>query len=126
MSTSGDLLRFLANRYRNDSELFLHYGQHGPAAVLERVAKDLESEREVYESEPLTLEEAVQESGYSYSTLQRKVANGEIPNVGGKRAPRIRRGDLPFKGTMHVNSEFVRMTEDQDFANSIIMSRASL
>ena len=44
-----------------------------------------------------TLEQAAVESGYSYSALQKMVADGELMNVGKKGAPRIRRGDLPKK-----------------------------
>jgi hypothetical protein len=50
-----------------------------------------------WELEALTLEEAVKESGYTYSALQKKVG-GEIENVGSKGSPRIRRQDLPMKG----------------------------
>lgn len=51
--------------------------------------------------EELTLQESVEESGYSYSTLQRKVASGEIPNAGTKGAPRIKRKHLPRKAGEH-------------------------
>lgn len=125
MSSSGDLLRILANRYLKESELFLRYGQEEPAAVLRRVAKDLEDERSIHESEPLTLDEAAEESGYSYSTLQRKVAIGELPNVGEKGAPRVRRGDLSLKRARRVDVDSRETTEVHDFADSIILSRGS-
>jgi hypothetical protein len=52
-------------------------------------------ERELH---ALTLEEAARESGYSYSSLQKKVASGGLTNVGTKGSPRVRRGELPRKG----------------------------
>lgn len=53
-----------------------------------------EREREL---EALTLEQAAQESGYSYSQLQKLLAGGTLPNVGAKNHPRVRRGALPRK-----------------------------
>ena len=64
---------------------------------MESCAADLEVWTRERDLEALTLEQAVVESGYSYSALQKKVAGGELANVGKKQAPRIRRGDLPKK-----------------------------
>ncbi len=47
--------------------------------------------------EALTLNEASEESGYSYSALQKMVADGKLPNLGDRNRPRVRRGDLPRK-----------------------------
>ena len=46
-------------------------------------------------AEALTLDQAAQEAGVSYTTMQRRVARGAIPNIGRPGAPRVRRCDLP-------------------------------
>jgi hypothetical protein len=65
--------------------------------VLEACAAQLESAAREHALEALTLDEARNESGYSYSALQKMVASGELENVGNKGSPRVRRGDLPRK-----------------------------
>lgn len=45
----------------------------------------------------LTLAEASMASGYSKDHLRHQIASGAIPNVGKKRRPRVRAGDLPRK-----------------------------
>lgn len=47
--------------------------------------------------EPLSLQEAAKESGYSVDRLQKLVASGAIPNAGRRGKPAIRRSDLPRK-----------------------------
>lgn len=128
MSVAGDLLRVLADRYRDQAATFERYGQTEPAALLSTVAKDLLQERETWESAELTLEQAAEESGYSYSTLQRKVASGEISNAGEKHAPRIRRGDLPRKGSRidaEEEQEDGGEQEDAGIASEILGARAA-
>jgi hypothetical protein len=67
------------------------------ATALESCADDLEQHERQRELEALTLEEASLESGYSYSTLEKKTRRGELENVGRKGRPRVRRVDLPCK-----------------------------
>ena len=50
-------------------------------------------------AEALTLEKAAAESGFSYSALEKLIRRGELPNLGQKGRPRVRRGDLPRKPT---------------------------
>lgn len=93
------ILHILADRYRSDARRFRELGQVPPAELLERVAVELEDEREAHESEPLTISEAAEASGFSSSHLYHLLQAGQLPNAGEKNAPRIRRGDLPRKGT---------------------------
>ncbi len=88
----------LARRWRDEAERFRHRGLHGQAEMTESYASDLEACLREWELEALTLEEAAAESGYSYSTLQKQVSNGKIPNAGEPRRPLIARTDLPLKG----------------------------
>ncbi len=58
---------------------------------------DLQALQRGESEEPLTIAQASAESGYSAEHVARMVRQGLIPNQGRKRAPRIRRADLPRK-----------------------------
>ena len=73
------------------------YGAPGHAEAIENCAAQIEAHIRERALEALSLEEAVAESGYSYSSIQKKLASGELPNVGNKGSPRVRRSDLPKK-----------------------------
>lgn len=84
--------------WREEAKLFQRRGAKSQAAALRSCADDLEGGFLDWQIEELTLEDASRESGYSYSTLQQKVACGEVANSGAKGRPRIRRCDLPRHG----------------------------
>ncbi len=65
---------------------------------MEDVASELEAVLREHELEALTLEQAVAESGLSYSALEKALRQHRLPNAGTKGAPRIRRRDMPRKG----------------------------
>lgn len=85
-------------KWRAEADAYKRDGVPGHAALLRRVAEELEAAWREHELEALTLEQAAEESGYSYSALQKKIASGELPNAGSKHRPRVRRRDLPKKG----------------------------
>ena len=60
------------------------------AATLEQALKDTLDE-------PLDLDQASIESGYSVAHLRRLIRDGVVPNAGDKGAPRILRRYLPLK-----------------------------
>ena len=72
-------------------------GAQAQAEVLEGCAGELGAAHREAQLEALTLSEAAEESGYTYSTLQKMLADGKLPNIGDKHRPRLRRGDLPRK-----------------------------
>ena len=80
--------------WRDEAELYRKRGQEPMAAMLESLAADLEEFCRRRDLEELTISEAATESGLSYSSIQKKVAAGELPNVGRKNRPRIQRTDL--------------------------------
>lgn len=88
----------LARRWREESRSLRQRGADAQAALLESCATELEEHERLVSLEALTLEDAVQESGFSYAALQKMVATGRIENVGRRYRPRVRRGDLPRKG----------------------------
>lgn len=89
----------LADRWRERAATLSTYGADSSAKALQACSVELEAELRSWLEESLTLEEAAAESGYSYSSLQKRVAGSEILNAGDKGSPRIRRRDLPYKPT---------------------------
>jgi len=87
----------LGARWRAEAQLARELGAVEAAQTLERCAAQLEACERERELEALTLEQAVAESGYSYSALQKLVASGAVENVGTKGRPRIPRCTLPRK-----------------------------
>jgi len=87
----------LVQRWRDDVTLLRRRGADAQAATLESCASELEEEVRRLSIETLTLAQAGRESGYSYHALQKMLADGRLPNAGGRHRPRIRRGDLPRK-----------------------------
>lgn len=86
----------LATRWREDAELLDRYAST-LADVCRRHADELDAALRAVADDPLDLETAARESGYSPDRLRHLVAAKQIPNAGRKGAPRIRRGDLPVK-----------------------------
>ena len=87
----------LTTRWRAEAEILHRRGADEQAAVLESCASDLEQEGRLFSLEALTLQQAAEESRYSYSALEKMVRSGRVPNAGLAGLPRIRRGDLPKK-----------------------------
>lgn len=87
----------LVEIWRNEAMALRRRGAEGQAMAVESCAEDLEQSTKEYELEELTLKQAASESGYSYSALQKQVADGRLRSVGGKHRPRIKRQDLPKK-----------------------------
>jgi hypothetical protein len=85
----------LAQRWREEAALLRRRAATLQAEVLESCAADLEAWARERELEALTLDRAAEETGFSYSALEKMVRAGKVANVGRKGAPRVRRGDLP-------------------------------
>ncbi len=87
----------LARQWREEAGVLRRRSAPTQADVLESCAAELESWTLERDLETMTLHQAAQESGFSYSALEKNVRRGAIINVGKKGAPRIRRGDLSRK-----------------------------
>jgi hypothetical protein len=96
-AAAGEHRSSLPEQWRQEAALFRRRGAGAQAETLESCAAELEAWEHQRALETLTLEEAEQESGYSYSALEKMVRRGELENVGEKGKPRVRRGDLPRK-----------------------------
>lgn len=120
MSAAAHVLKALSAKYRELADRFQEYGQAQPAALLLKVAEDLETAGTEYLSEPLSVAEAAAESNYSESRLYHLVNEGTVPNAGVSGSPRIRRADLPRKGSRLPDQD---PEEGDDFASEILRSR---
>jgi hypothetical protein len=67
------------------------------ANAYEDAAGELEGVLRSTGAELLTLEAAARECGYSADYLGRLVKRGQLANHGRRGAPKVRRGDLPWK-----------------------------
>jgi len=90
-------LNNLTTKWRTGAAMLRTLGSDAPAVLLEKCAADVEAAIREHALEALTLDDAVAETGYSYSAIQKMVAAGTLANVGAKGSPRVRRGDLPRK-----------------------------
>lgn len=79
------------------ADILEEFGAEAEARAVRRCAELVETRAREWVSEALTLEEAATETGFSYSALEKLIRRGQLPNVGRKGRPRIRRGDLPRK-----------------------------
>ena len=87
-------LTTLFRQWRTQAAQYETDGVTAGAQLLRRVATELENTARGWWVESLTLQQAAEETGRSYDSLQRAVRAGTIPNAGRKRRPRIRRCDL--------------------------------
>lgn len=69
----------------------------GAARALEQAAADLECALRESAMEPLDLDVAAAESGYSRGHLRRMIRDGKVPNAGTDDGPMILRCHLPHK-----------------------------
>jgi hypothetical protein len=90
-------LRCVTERWRAEAVMLRRRGAEAQAAAIESCGSDLEEEAQRFSYEGITLEEAANESGYSYSALQKMVSAGRVSNAGTSRRPLIYRRDLPRK-----------------------------
>ncbi len=83
-----------ATKFRELAEEFREWCDPGRAELLEKCAAYCEAWDRERGTDVLTLQQAARLGYGGYSTLQKKVASGDIPNVGRKGAPRVLRADV--------------------------------
>lgn len=89
------LLR-LADKWDEEADLIEQWQGDQSAEELRTAAEKLRRAVNEWLNEPLPIDVAAEESGYSKSRL-RKLAGSEVPNAGQEGDPRIRRKHLPLK-----------------------------
>jgi len=108
---NGEVHMDLVGKWREEAMNLRDWGCDNHADAIERCAAELEAHQREAELEAMTIEDAARESGYSTSALYKKVASGQLQNVGRKNAPRVRRSDLPRKARTHTPSLADRVLE---------------
>jgi hypothetical protein len=89
--------RKLAVGWREKADELRDLALESEARAFERCASELERAFAEHDMKALTLQQAADESGFSYGHVQRLVTEGALENVGAPGSPRVRRGDLPRK-----------------------------
>ena len=112
-----DPIRSLADRWRDEAAVLRRCGHERTADLCERHAQELEGAVRVWWAEPLGLQQAAEETGLSYRAIQKRVERGQVPNVGKKGAPRVRRCDLYDGGGPRLE------TGEPDLAEEVLVSR---
>ena len=82
--------------WRRDALTLRRYGQDAIAAVLEKLAAELEADA-LSDDQRVSLEEAVHLSGYSKRHLLRLVRDRKLDNRGTRKKPDFLLSDLPRK-----------------------------
>lgn len=100
-----------ANEWRRDAEVFRRYGQEALAALLEKLATDLEADC-LSADERVSFADAPHLSGYSQAHLRRLVRQGKLTNLGSKKKPEFLLSDLPRKPG--YNPENKRLVPETD------------
>jgi hypothetical protein len=98
MFSKADSFNSLAAKWRDVAATLRHYSASPQGQVLEACAAELETAVREWLLETLTIEQAAEESGYSYSAIQKQIASGVLENAGAKGRPLVRRSELPKKG----------------------------
>jgi AraC-like DNA-binding protein len=86
-------------QWRELAEILRAEGCPEVAAARERCANELETVLHTTKNEPLSINQAAQESGYSAEYLRRLLRETPALNIGRVGKPLIRRRDLPRKAT---------------------------
>jgi hypothetical protein len=86
-----------AGTWRADAAVLRRYGAAAVADLLERCAADLGSEQRARLDALVTLDEAVQLTGFTRGHLRRLCRSGKLANAGTETAPAFRLATLPRK-----------------------------
>jgi hypothetical protein len=104
----------LSEEFRANAEAALRLtGSEGAAYVWEEAAKLVDQCIEDSSLEPLTLDLAAAESGYTRGHLLRMLRDGKFPNSGTEKDPRILRMHLPRKPGYGVDAPTVQPPSSQ-------------
>ena len=110
--------------WRRDALTLRRYGQDAIAAVLEKLAAELESDA-LSDDQRVSLDEAVHLSGYSKRHLLRLVRENKLANLGTRKKPDFLLSDLPRKpGYSPENKSLARSSEDTQIARYKQVARA--
>jgi hypothetical protein len=96
--TRNEYTEELARTWREHAALLRRYGAEAQAAVLEQCAAEVEAEARVHDSVRVTLDRAVEITGFSRSHLRRMWREGhKVRPIGTEASPEFFLSDLPRK-----------------------------
>ena len=79
----------LLQKWSDEEALYTRRGQTELAAMMASIAGEIQSESDRFLGEALTLQEAADLSGCSYSTIESHLRAGKLSNAGEKGRPRV-------------------------------------
>ena len=89
-------------------------GQEPLAKLIEALLGEFETELAADATEPLTIAQAANESGYSEEHLRRLVREEQIPSAGRPNSPRIRRADVPIKPGHNSGNAYPKLLDSKE------------
>jgi hypothetical protein len=87
----------LADLWREHAATLREYGADQQAALLEQCAAEVEAARQQREAARISLDDAVELTGYSRSHLRRLWRTGQVRQLGTHENPEFHASDLPRK-----------------------------
>ena len=112
-TTLGSLAQLPQEFRDNATELLRLGGSEREAHVWKLAAQVAEQRLRDSFLEPLTLDAAVSESGYTRGHLLRMLREKKVPNAGTKENPRILRKHIPRKPGLEVDAGTIRPASSQ-------------
>lgn len=110
----------LPTKWRDRAQFLLDYGDPNTARLWQLAAAELERALRVLGEETLTLVEAARLSGYTADYIGALVRHGKLANHGRRKAPRVRRSDLPIKNPNTAGRPRRERRPDHDDIASIV------
>ncbi|HYH80908.1 MAG TPA: hypothetical protein VEX86_13995 [Longimicrobium sp.] len=114
----------LASLWREHAALLRKYGAEKQAAVLEQCAAEVEAEREKREAARISLDDAVQLTGFSRSHLRRLWRTGKVRQLGTQENPEFHAADLPRKSGYVAENKTLAEDETQPVNLRMQVARA--
>jgi hypothetical protein len=123
-ANSATCLHSLPDEWRARADYLRSLGADERAAfVWDRVADELQAALNDHDSEPLTLAQAADATGYSVDHLRKLIRTNRLTNAGRRGAPRVRRGDLPTRQHLRPSARAVESTARKErIARSVVNS----
>lgn len=123
--TRNEYTEELAGTWREHAALLRKYGAEAQAAVLEQCASEVEAEAREHDSVRVTLERAVEITGFSRSHLRRLWREGKkVRRLGTEAIPEFFLSDLPRKPGYFPQNKRLAQQSQMDLNSMSQVARA--
>lgn len=118
--------RHLPSLWREHAQLLRKYGAEQQAAVLEHCADQMEAEETRLASIRISLDEAVEVTGFTRGHLRRLIKDGKLTNLGNEENPEFLFSELPRKPGYRVENKKLASGDDLPANYAWQVARATL